>query len=76
MLATAVANNEYRRRLLSVSVLLITISVIAASPAATLTGKVVKIADGDTLTPLAWLVPSMQPRSVVRQRGPRFCPLV
>ena len=40
--------------LLSLSVLFVAISVIAASPPApTLTGKVVKIADGDTLTLLA-----------------------
>ena len=42
---------RYRRRLLSISMLLIGTSVVAAaSPAATLTGKVVSIADGDTLT--------------------------
>ena len=38
-------------RLLSLSMLLIALGLVAASPPApTLTGKVVKIADGDTLT--------------------------
>jgi endonuclease YncB( thermonuclease family) len=42
---------RYERTLLPISALLIGISVVAASPpATTLTGKVVKIADGDTLT--------------------------
>jgi endonuclease YncB( thermonuclease family) len=42
---------RYRRRLMSVTVLLIAIGLLAASPpATTLTGKVVSIADGDTLT--------------------------
>ena len=42
---------RYQRRSLSLSVLFVAISVVAASPPAkTLTGKVVKIADGDTLT--------------------------
>jgi micrococcal nuclease len=42
---------RYQRRQLLTSALLIATTVTAASPAAsTLTGKVVKIADGDTLT--------------------------
>jgi micrococcal nuclease len=42
---------RYWRRLLPISMLLIAIGLVAASPPApTLTGKVVKIADGDALT--------------------------
>jgi micrococcal nuclease len=41
----------YQPRLLSLAMLLTAIGLLAASPpATTLTGKVVKIADGDTLT--------------------------
>ena len=42
---------RYQRRLLSLSMLLTAIGLVAASPPAKkLTGRVVKIADGDTLT--------------------------
>jgi micrococcal nuclease len=42
---------QYQRQILSLAMLLIAIGLVAASPPAkTLTGKVVSIADGDTLT--------------------------